>query len=282
MIKQDAEAVRKEKILQFVDLFAMQNWRHRRYKDGDEEVRRIERFEVWHDALGLFREKSFDELFDDALKDKHASTKIAEAIAKSMLMDEYDFEQACKYFWFPVEKYEPLRAKVEKLIPVMANREDAKHQINEWDGMKVKRSDKPTGESMIEVDVDGKEKPVKVEIPDRLIDVAHLAEKLPFHEQKKPKRVGVNMRMRTDCSEILKLSAAASDMSVTQFVEQLALVHASSLVRSHTATFQQDDKRPREVFRGRLVRVVVLWRWPLQRQPERPGPSRRESSGRSN
>ena len=49
------------------------------------------------------------------------------------------------------------------------------------------------------------------------------------------------MRMRTDCSEILKLSAAASDMSVTQFVEQLALVHASSLVRSHTATFLQDD-----------------------------------------
>ena len=235
----------------FVDLFAEQNWRHRQWKDRRDDGRLakgeggpspITRREVWQDALGMFREESLNNLLEEAIKDKTASTKIAEGLAKSMLLDGFSFEKAAKHFWFSPARYEPLRKKVEKLIPELEKRELAKKHVKEWDGMDIVRSDKPTGESVIAVDVEGQEETIKVEIPDRLTSVADLTERLPFHEQKKPKRVGVNMRMRTDCSEILKLSAAASNMSVTQFVEELALVHASSLVRSHIETFEQDGK----------------------------------------
>jgi hypothetical protein len=278
------EPVTDEMKKNLLQCFAKQNFIQRKNKDNKvkkpdaPEIPPITKQKVWNEHCDFLSEDQMDRVFTECIEGKSEQAVIAEAIAKRMHMDGItDFAEAVSIFWYPPVLFEPVKKQAEKLVPRMAKREEAKRHINDWQNVKIVRTEDGTGESLLRVNLDGdegsgraegrKDLPqigsVDVHIPKSLVDISESLDPNPPEEKPTKRRrknyiprKTVNYNIKADRADVLRLGAAACDLSITEFMEELVANYASAVVRANLQTAEDKGENVKLILGENIYKLM--------------------------
>ena len=278
------EPVTDEMKKNLLQCFAKQNFIQRKNKDNKvkkpdaPEIPPITKQKVWNENCDFLSEDQMDRVFTECIEGKSEQAVIAEAIAKRMHMDGItDFAEAVSIFWYPAKMFQPVEKQAEKLVPRMAKREEAKRHINEWQNVKIVRTEDGTGESLLRVNLDGdegsgraegrKDLPqigsVDVQIPKSLVDISESLDPNPPEEKPTKRRrknyiprKTVNYNIKADRADVLRLGAAACDLSITEFMEELVAKYASAVVRANLENAEDEGDNVKLILGENIYKLM--------------------------
>jgi hypothetical protein len=248
----------ERKLKDFALAFERQNLRVREGKDGNIDAIMITRKDVlgW---IGIKQDKELDEMLAYILEARQDLTAdIALHIAKAMYYDKNSFEEEIVIYWFTADQMAPLKSKADyrlgEIKKTKADADTAEAVAKHLDVEDVKIR----GGKYFILFKNNDGTTIPAELPKQFKNVYDLLETTEYkHDSTSVKRTSVAYRLRTDCAEIIKLGAAACDISATQFVENLVLQQAQMLVRAKAAQTMATSTPVDHFVASELYRVLA-------------------------